>query len=114
MGLAATVYMSAMGKNGMRRVAEASVRNTQYAIQALTAAGGKRKFRGNVFDEFVMEFPMDATVLQLKLLQRGILAGLPLGSYHPSLQNCLLIAVTEIRTKVEIDEYAAKLEEVLA
>jgi glycine dehydrogenase subunit 1 len=114
MGLAATVYMSAMGKNGMRRVAEASVRNAQYAIKALTKAGGHLKFSGKVFDEFVMEFPLDATVMQLKLLQRGILAGLPLGVYHPSLQNCLLVAVTEVRTKAEIDDYAAKVEEVLA
>jgi glycine dehydrogenase subunit 1 len=114
MGLAATVYMSAMGKNGMRRVAEASVQNTQYAIKALTESGGKLKFGGNVFDEFVMEFKKDATVVQLKLLQRGILAGLPLGPYYPALKNSLLIAVTETRTKAEIDAYAAKLKEVLA
>lgn len=114
MGLAATVYMSAMGKNGLRQVAEASVRNAQYTIKALTDVGGRLKFPGKVFDEFVMEFPVDATVVQLKLLQRGILAGLPLGPYHPSLQNCLLIAVTETRTKAEIDDYAAKLTEVLA
>ena len=114
MGLAATVYMTAMGKSGMRRVAEASVRNTQYAIKALTEAGGRLKFSGKIFDEFVMEFPVDATVLELKLLQRGVLPGLPLGAYHPSLQNCLLIAVTETRTKAEIDDYAAKVKEVLA
>lgn len=114
MGLAASVYMAAMGKNGMRRVAEASVRNTRYAIEELSNAGGRPMFAQPVFDEFVMEFPMDATVVQLKLLQRGILAGLPLGPYHPSLQNCLLIAVTETRTKAEIDDYAAKLREVLA
>ena len=114
MGLAATVYMAAMGKNGLRRVAEASVRNARYAIDALEKAGGSLIFKQPVFDEFVMEFPVDATVVQLKMLQRGILAGLPLGPYHPSLQNCLLVAVTETRTRAEIDEYAVKLREVLA
>jgi glycine dehydrogenase subunit 1 len=42
------------------------------------------------------------------------MAGLPLGPYYPALQDCLLVAVTESRTKEEIDDYAAKLKEVLA
>lgn len=114
MGLAALVYMTAMGKNGMMRVAETTVRNTQYAMQKLTEAGGKIKFGGKVFGEFVLETPMDATVVQLKLLQKGILAGLPLGPFYPALQNCLLVAVTETRTKEQIDDFAAKLKEVLS
>src|SRR5471030_1983894 len=59
MALAATVYMIALGKNGMTQVATSSVRNTQYAIQKLTAAGAKLKFSGKVFDEFVLELPKD-------------------------------------------------------
>jgi glycine dehydrogenase subunit 1 len=114
MGLAALVYMTAMGKNGMKRVAETTVRNTQYAMKKLTEAGGKVKFPGKVFGEFVLETKLDATVVQVKLLQKGIMAGLPLGAYYPAHQNCLLVAVTESRTKEEIDDYAAKLKEVLA
>jgi glycine dehydrogenase subunit 1 len=114
MGLAALVYMTAMGKNGMQRVAETTVRNTQYAMKKLTEAGAKVKYSGKVFGEFVLQTPLDATVVEVKLVQQGIMAGLPLGPYYPALQDCLLVAVTESRTKEEIDDYAAKLKEVLA
>jgi len=112
--LAATVYMIALGKNGMRQVATSSVRNTQYAIQKLTSAGAKLHYGGKVFDEFVLELPKDPEVVRDALLKRGILAGLPLGGYYASLTNCLLVAVTELRSKDEIDTFAAALKEVLA
>jgi glycine dehydrogenase subunit 1 len=113
MALAATVYLAAMGKNGMRQVAEASVRNTQYAIQKLTEAGAKLKFGVKVFGEFVLQLPKDPAMVRDELLKHGILAGLPLGDYNPELQDCLLVAVTETRTKEQIDDYAAKLAQVL-
>lgn len=114
MALAATVYMSALGKNGIRIVAESTVRNTQYAIERLCMAGGKLRFDSKVFGEFVLELPRDASEVQEALLDMGILAGLPLGPIKPELSNCLLIAVTETRTRREIDQYAERLVEVLA
>lgn len=109
MALASTVYMSALGKNGMEQVAHSTVRNTQYAIEQLTQTGAKLRFPGKVFGEFVLELPKSATSVRDGLLQRGILAGLPLGDYDPTLENCLLVAVTEIRTKAQIDDFANKL-----
>ncbi len=106
MALASTVYMEALGKQGLRQVAEASVRNTQYAIGKLTEAGAKLKFGGKVFGEFTLELPKDAAEVQKRLLGDGILAGLPLGTYYPDMSNCLLVAVTELRKKAEIDRYA--------
>jgi len=114
MALASTVYMIALGKNGMRQVAETSVRNTQYAIAQLIAAGAKLKFAHKVFDEFVLELPKDPTMVRDALLEKGILAGLPLGPYYEGLDNCLLVAVTEMRTMEQIDQFAACLKEVLA
>ncbi|HXH60226.1 MAG TPA: hypothetical protein VNI20_02585, partial [Fimbriimonadaceae bacterium] len=114
MALAATVYLAAMGKNGMRSIAETAVRNTQYAIKRLTDAGGKLKFPGKVFGEFALELPKDAKEVQSALLKEGILAGLPLGEYDKNLQNCLLVAVTEVRTKDQIDDFATKLKAVLS
>ena len=114
MALASTVYMMAVGKNGIRSVAESTVRNTQYAIQQLTAVGGKLKFSGKVFGEFVLELPKNAEEVQTKLLEKGILAGLPLGKYFAGMDNCLLIAVTETRTKAQIDNFAACLKEVIS
>lgn len=114
MALASTIYMEALGKNGLQKVAEGSVRNTQYAISELIKAGGKLAFEGKVFGEFVLELPKDASEVRDALIEKGILAGLPLGSYYPSLKNHLLIAVTEIRTKAEIDRFAAELKAALA
>jgi glycine dehydrogenase subunit 1 len=113
MALASTVYMSALGKNGIHKVAETSVRNTQYAIQKLTEAGGRLRFGGKVFGEFVLELPKSASAVRDALLKEGILAGLPLGGYDPTLENCLLIAVTEVRTKAQIDDFAMKLKKEL-
>lgn len=109
MALAATIYMSALGKNGMRQVAESTVRNTQYAISKLEEAGFHRRFDGRVFGEFVLDLGVDAEPIHSKLLERGILAGLPLGKYYPELRSCLLLAVTEIRTKEQIDRLATEL-----
>ncbi len=113
MALASTVYMEAMGKNGMRKVAEASIRNTQYAMKALAEAGAKIVFSGKVFCEFVVDLGRDAREVQTQLLNDGVLAGLPLGYYYPGWDNYLLVACTEIRTREQIDEYATKLGAIL-
>jgi glycine dehydrogenase subunit 1 len=115
MALAATVYMEALGKNGMQKVAEGSVRNTQYAMKKLTDAGGKIRFGGNVFGEFTLQLPgKDAAVVRDALLKENILAGLPLGPYYPALKDCILVAVTEIRTKDQIDQFASALKRAIA
>jgi glycine dehydrogenase subunit 1 len=101
--------MEALGKNGMQIIAENTVRNTQYAIEKLTAAGAKLKFAGKVFGEFVLELPRDPREVQTELLNQKVLCGLPLEFYYPELANCLLVAVTETRTKEQIDDFAAKL-----
>jgi len=113
MALAATVYMGALGKNGIRHIAESSVRNTQYAIQQLTAAGAKLRFSGRVFGEFTLDLGQPAGPICDRLLSQGIVAGLPLGGMYPEYENCLLVAVTEVRTKSEIDRFAALLGEAL-
>lgn len=114
MALAASVYMVSLGKNGMEQVAELTVQNTQYAIQALTAVGAKLAFDGAVFGEFVLDLGQDASKVRDLLLEKGILAGLPLGPYFAELSNCILVAVTEVRTKDEIDAFAEELKTALA
>lgn len=114
MALANTVYMIALGKNGMRSVAESTVRNTQYAIQVLEGAGVKKVNAGRVFGEFVLDLGRNAEQVRDLLLDHRILGGLPLGPYYPGMDNCLLVALTELRTKGEIDHYAAALETILS
>jgi glycine dehydrogenase subunit 1 len=114
MALAATVYMSALGKNGMQSVAETTVRNTRYAIDKLTQAGAKLKFEAKLFGEFTLELPKNAVEVRDALLKDKILAGLPLGPYFAGMENCLLVAVTEIRTRAQIDHFADRLRAALA
>jgi glycine dehydrogenase subunit 1 len=115
MALACTVHMSALGKNGMKAVAESSVRNAHYAISELAGVGIHRRYPdAKVFCEFVVDLPKNAEEIRDHLLQEGILAGLPLGSYYAEMDNSLLVAVTEKRTKAEIDQLVAGLKRAVA
>lgn len=114
MALAATVYLTALGKNGLRSVAESTVRNAQYALAKLEEAGARRRFDGKVFGEFALRLPKPPAQVRDALLEEGILAGLPLGQYYPELDDCLLVAVTELRTREEIDRFAEALAKQLA
>ncbi len=113
MALANTVYMIALGKNGMKSVAESSVRNAQYAMQVLVGAGAKLVTTGKVFGEFVIDLGRSAVEVRDALLDHKILAGLPLGDYYSGMDNFLLVACTELRTKEEIDHFGASLKSVL-
>ena len=106
MALASTVYMAALGKNGMKSIAESSARNSHYAAEKLCEAGGKMRFGGKYFTEFVVDCNKNASEVRDTLLGAGIMAGLPLGEFYPELENCLLVATTEVRTKAQIDRFA--------
>lgn len=113
MALANTVYLCALGKNGLTQVATSSVRNTQYAIQRLKEVGCKLKFpNSKVFGEFALELPVPAATVVDKLLEHKIMAGLPLGNYYAGMENTLLVAVTETRSAAQIDRFAAAVAEV--
>jgi len=114
MALAATIYLTALGKNGLESIAESSVRNTQYARKKLVEAGAKLTFPGRVFGEFVITLPKPAAGVRDALIERGIMAGLPLGDYFAGRENELLVAVTEVRTREQIDRFAAELHSAIA
>ncbi|MEP0767574.1 MAG: aminomethyl-transferring glycine dehydrogenase subunit GcvPA [Fimbriimonadia bacterium] len=105
--LAATVYLSALGKTGFRRVAEACVQNAHYAAERLsTIPGVQLRFPTRRFAyEFVLKLPRPADAVRDELLEAGYLAGLPLGQHYQDMEDCLLTCVTEVRTKEEIDGF---------
>jgi len=110
MMLAATAYLSLMGKRGLREVAEQCLHKAHYAAEKLSAVPGYRlKFQAPFFHEFVLQCPGDAAETAAHLSEQGILAGYPLGRHYPELADCLLVAVTEKRTREEIDQFAAAL-----
>lgn len=111
MALCATVWMSAIGKSGFKEMAEACVRKAHYAFEKITSIPGvKATFPGQSFAfEFAVDMGRDATAVRDALLEKDILAGLPLGDYYPEHKNSLLIAVTEVRSREEIDRFVHEL-----
>ena len=105
--LRAAVYLAAMGPGGLRDVAELCLHKARYAAERLTAAGLVQPFAQPTFKEFVVRVPGGASRTSRSRLRQNIFAGVPLGRWYPELADCLLIAVTEKRTKAEIDRLAA-------
>lgn len=102
--LAATVYLSALGKNGLRRVAELSFQKAHYTQQAICGRKGYSvPWQAPFFKEFVVKSDKPVAELNDRLLEHGILGGLDLGRYYPELENHILLCVTERRRKDEID-----------
>ncbi len=110
--LAATVYLATMGAQGIRDVASLCLRKAHYAMDTMTSVNGFRPlFPGTTFfKEFAVECPGEPSSTVDALLDRGILAGVDLGRWYPEYGRGLLIAVTEKRTRSEIDRLAAELE----
>ncbi len=101
--LAASVAMTALGKNGVREMAEANLQKAHYAKNRLKAAGFEVVYDGYLFNEFVIKLNNPVKEINQKLLQKGIIGGYDLGRDYPDLANHMLLAVTEQRTKEEID-----------
>jgi glycine dehydrogenase subunit 1 len=114
MALKATVYLTALGPQGLRETAELCLRKAHYTAEQLQAAGARLRFNRPFFKEFTVAVPGDVPALLAKLLKTGYHAGLPLGRWYPALADCVTLAVTEKRTKAEIDGLAAGYREALA
>jgi glycine dehydrogenase subunit 1 len=107
--LRASVYLAQVGPRGLREIAEQCLQKSRYAAQKITASDRfELAFAGPTFKEFVVR-DRQGRVEELieKCAAAGILAGVPLGRWYPDLADCLLIAVTEKRSKEEIDALAA-------
>jgi glycine dehydrogenase subunit 1 len=109
--LRASVYLAAMGPQGMREIATACVRKANYALKKLTS--GNRltaMFDRPVFKEFVLRDAAGRVdELLAEALDCGYFAGVPLGQWYPELGDGLLVCVTEKRTRAEIDGLAARI-----
>jgi glycine dehydrogenase subunit 1 len=99
-----TIYLSVVGRTGLVSLARQNVRNAAYAQYQTTAlAGYKMVFEEPVFNEFVLRCPMGADDARAACLRHGVDPGLPLGRFYPEYDDCLLVAVTEKRTKADVD-----------
>jgi glycine dehydrogenase subunit 1 len=108
---AATLYLGLLGRRGLRELAELITQKTHYlARQIQNTLGWKLKWAAPFFNEFTVETPKPPEEFLPKLRERGILGGLDLAPYGH--ENALLIAVTEKRTRAELDAFIDALKEV--
>jgi glycine dehydrogenase subunit 1 len=108
--LTASVYLSAMGPDGLKEAARQCVSKAHYFAERLSELGFKPKFDGPFFHEFVTTCPAPVDAVTDALAERGILGGLPLSG---GLDRCILWCATEENTKEEIDSAVEILREAL-
>lgn len=114
MALAATVYLSLLGKQGFQQVADLCYQKAHYAAQEIAKLDGYALAFPDApfFHEFVIKTPKPVSAINLHLEEHWILGGYDLSQVYPELKNHMLIAVTEKITKSDIDDFVAVLEEV--
>jgi len=113
--LMATIYVSLLGKQGLVRVGELSTAKAHYAAERLAQIPGvSLRFSAPFFKEFTLALPRPPERVVTRLLKDRILAGVPLQRFDRQLKDCLLVAVTEKRTREEIDRFAAALARAVA
>ncbi len=114
-GFCANFYLTLLGKQGFRDVAYQNLAKSHYALDQFRQIPGVRVPFGDspFFNEFVIQTKVPVENLQQALLEKGIAAGLSLKKWFPELENASLWAVTETKTKADIDHVAKALREVL-
>jgi len=112
--LRAVTYLALLGKRGLAEVATLCAWKAEYAKTRLGAIPGVTvKKSAPTFNEFTLELPREAGEVVSRLIDKGFAAGFPLGRYYRGMENYLLVAVTEKRTREEIGRFAEALEAVL-
>lgn len=100
---AAVMYMAALGGSGIRELAQLNHDKAAYLKSALQAAGLTAPFQAPVFNEFVVKFPPGFKDTHAQLLEKKIVAGLPLAPYYPELEDHYLFCATETATREDMD-----------
>jgi len=109
-GLAATVYLATVGKQGLRGIAESCYHKAQYAAGLIDGIDGYSVDREKAFfKEFVARCPLPPAEINHRLLERGIIGGLDVSE---RVENGMLVCVTEMNTREEIERLAEGLREV--
>jgi glycine dehydrogenase subunit 1 len=107
--LAASVAMTALGKQGVKEMAAANLQKAHYAKNAIKANGFEIIFEGPSFNEFVVKVNKPVKEINRLLLQKGFIGGYDLGRNYPELTGHMLLCVTELRTREEIDTLVKEL-----
>lgn len=114
MALNAAVYLSALGKAGFQELARQNLSKARYGYDRLIKIPGVEPlFDAPFFNEFALSLPVDPEQLNNRLYEKGFVGGLALKRWDPSLSHGWLVCITEVRTREEIDRFAAAVEESL-
>lgn len=102
--LMASIYLGALGPQGLKNCAEQSYHKAHYAAQQLSQLDGyELAFQTPYFHEFALRVPTSVKEVNRRLLEKSIIGGYDLGRDYPELENVMLLCCTEKRTKEEID-----------
>lgn len=113
MALAATTYMSMLGKQGFREAANLSYQHAHYAADRIDEQFGFTVDRSQpFFNEFVIQTPGNVDQMNRGLLERGYLGGFNLARFHPGWDHHMLVAFTELNDRDTIDGFVTALAEV--
>ncbi|MGB4590222.1 MAG: aminomethyl-transferring glycine dehydrogenase subunit GcvPA [Clostridiaceae bacterium] len=111
--ITAAIYMATLGKEGMKEVAMQSFKKAHYTYELLLKTGKfKALYNKPFFKEFAVITEKSVDEINEKLLEKGILGGYNLKRSNDSLENAMLIAVTENRTIEEIHKFVELMEEI--
>jgi glycine dehydrogenase subunit 1 len=112
--LMTTVFLSCLGKEGLKELAMMNLSKTEYAKKVVSQIRGcKLNFTGSTFNEFVLRIEKEPEEVLEELRKERILGGLPLEKFYPELDHHLLVTVTEMNRKEEIDRWGEALEKAL-
>ncbi|HVF14234.1 MAG TPA: aminomethyl-transferring glycine dehydrogenase subunit GcvPA [Acidimicrobiales bacterium] len=112
--VAFAVHLAWLGTAGLRELALRCARGARYARESLLAIGGIEPLAGApVLREFALRLPVGADLVVERMAEEGFLAGVPLGDEFEGDDGGLLVAVTERRTRSQIDAYVAALDKVI-
>jgi len=112
--LSAAVYLAAIGKEGFRQVAAQCLQKAHYAYEELTKYEECEKvFASPFFKEFVIRLNKPVSEVNARLLAKGIIGGLDLSKYYTDMKNCMLLCVTEKRSKSDIDRLVSEMGAIL-
>jgi glycine dehydrogenase subunit 1 len=115
LALSATIYLSLMGPRGLYETAAVCRGRCEYLKEKLAERGaGKPVFTAPTFNEFALDLGRPPGPVLRAMRERGFLAGIPLGKDYPGLKNSILVTVTEMLTRDDLDAYAQELAAALA
>lgn len=105
------IFLSSLGKEGFTELARLNYDKAEYAKGVLGGIRGVSVLNvATTFNEFTLALPKDATGVVERLLRQGIAAGVPAGDYYPEMGHCMVVTVTEKRSRQEIDALAKQME----